>query len=1047
MTTFGEKFASVVFASGISNTLNVSRNTKEPMNIEMPNYLADVIQNAILDLTGANGTTEVKPLEDNLMSWHKILKIGVSDVDPNKVLGINITRTPLGDVSCGTKLFPHERHQLLDSRCGKLGIPYGILTFSAKVKFETKGGQRAIPGKLGIEEMLSQLTGLVNRGWIDKEGCAWKCIYAHYHDEGFMVFIPKTATEIKTIYDLGITVMNDAKAMKYAKRVLASHPGGMIEGTYVSDYSVSNGYVYVHRLNNGELIQTLNYDMSLLSPEEVKVVDGKILSNLKGYTDCALTVFGQFGLGKGIASPNDNVEYDIIIYGSKHKVMLSGGDKSIYIGKISDVAAHPLVMDSQTMVNAGFYEENLSPRLGINHLDELARAIFSSGEYQLRELVAGFVRSQDARWTPGGSEWPIVRALKSDIGLRTMPVLIRRLVKIVMEGSKDVAIGRVPMKGAGIRVYVRDNPALTNADGSLTLSEDKMVEDRKADPSGLHYVCIPDAPQGEVLIYRNPNTTSREMMIVYNYHYPELMKYVGQGWAFLGADAGEILDPLNGGDMDDNIGVIWDTQFLGKWDTMSYPVVARIEEASEYVPLVTEHAKKNIKVWKEGSSVWNFKTFHDQLQVMTAFGVSLGVFINRGMLDSLLSGEHKEIALKSLHNRTCVFPEGFKAPSLGDLDELLGKGIIDVEQEYVPTAEGFVNMAIQWLEARPNYMASRAMTNSDKIIDWTVAHKGNKSIVDELVIEAAMVEDTPVFPISYASRIPAKRKLAGDYILVPTKQCEALSKLRAYRDGIFAEVKKFEFLLAKTMPKALNDIYPEDEGLREMMLAIRGWWNRNLQEARVDGILTPEGYSRVANGWDEKISTDSLDGKSEETIHHIGLLDLFTYQVVEINADQVTLSDQKWSSEVGVKFAISWLNHVYSRKIDLEQTEGRSFSDGVPNWMLNLVFDGLEERGLTGQVEFLNLNHWAKDNILEPVIIRAKKDGMCVLKSNGRRITSKPCWTLPDGEYVMSPAGVVVVEEADPELHSDWKSNQVATISAGAFPVDMERTSSISHWN
>ena len=1037
MAKSGQKLANV-FASTKDNQVSA----EETMN-GIPSYFAGNIQGVLLDmLIGQVDKVEPAVLDESLLAWHKILQIGISKNDSTKVLGKNLTRRETGVGE--EKLYHHERHQLLDSRCAKLGIQYGIMTFTSSDSFETRGGQVVIPGEEGHREMIRQVSAFVNRGWKDKTtGISWKCIYAQYHEEGFMIFVPKDC-QVNTIQDLGLTISNDAKAMKYAKRIFAAHSGGMIEGAFVSEHDVPTGHVLTHRLNNGELVRTLVYDISLLSKDETSVVDGKILSNIKGFTNCALTVFGDFGLGKGIASPNDYVDYDIVIYGAKTRVRLSD-DKSIYIGKISDVALHPLTMDPQTMVNAGFYELDLVPRLGIAHLDMLAKTLFSPGEYNVRELVSGLVRNQDSKWIPDAPDWPLIRALKLDIGVKIMPVLMRRLTNLVMAGSKDVSIGRVPMEGAGIRVYVRDNPAMTLPDGSVDLSLDKMFQDACED-EGLDndsqiipWVCIPDAPVGMVLIYRNPNTTSREMMIVYNYHYPELMEYVGQGWAFLGADAGAILSPLNGGDMDDNIGVIWDRAFLAKWKTMDYPVQERIEEQTEYVPLVTEHTVTNNRVWKEGSSTWNFKTFYDQLGTVLDFGVSLGTFINRGMLDSLLSGENKGIALKSLREGTFVKPENFDAPSLGDLDALLGQEILDVYQEYNPDLQGFVNMSINWLNERPDYMAAFAMTNSDKIIDWTVAHKGNKSIVDDLVKQAAVIEQTPVFPVSYAGRIPAKRKLAGNYLLVWTKQCLALKALRDYRDAVLAEVKRFEFLLAKPFPEVVNNRYPEDEGLQGMMKAVRVWWTKSLQSARVNGVLTSEGYAKVANGWDEKITKDELSGEdemSETVIHHQGLLDLFTYQILDMGTNPVTLSDREWSSEIKVKLAFSWLNYVYTRKIDPDKVVlGQSYSDGVPNWMLNLVFDALEEMGITGQVEFLSLNYWAKKNLTEPVIIKSLKNGMCILKSNNRVITTRPTWTLPDGEYVMSPSGVVVVTESILELHSDWKPNQVKEIASGNFPA------------
>jgi len=47
---------------------------------------------------------------------------------------------------------------------------------------------------------------------------------------------------------------------------------------------------------------------------------------------------------------------------------------------------------------------------------------------------------------------------------------------------------------------------------------------------------------------------------------------------FFGADAGEILGKLNGGDMDDMLFCFWGTEYLEKFRQMHYPVQPRIKD-------------------------------------------------------------------------------------------------------------------------------------------------------------------------------------------------------------------------------------------------------------------------------------------------------------------------------------------------------------------------------------------------------------------------------------------------------------------------------------
>ena len=207
MAKSGQKLANV-FASTKDNQVSA----EETMN-GIPSYFAGNIQGVLLDmLIGQVDKVEPAVLDESLLAWHKILQIGISKNDSTKVLGKNLTRRETGVGE--EKLYHHERHQLLDSRCAKLGIQYGIMTFTSSDSFETRGGQVVTPGEEGHREMIRQVSAFVNRGWKDKTtGISWKCIYAQYHEEGFMIFVPKDC-QVNTIQDLGFTISNDAKAMK-----------------------------------------------------------------------------------------------------------------------------------------------------------------------------------------------------------------------------------------------------------------------------------------------------------------------------------------------------------------------------------------------------------------------------------------------------------------------------------------------------------------------------------------------------------------------------------------------------------------------------------------------------------------------------------------------------------------------------------------------------------------------------------------------------------------------------------------------------------------
>ena len=991
-------------------------------------YIHEMIKGVITTLGGGRtDANQLVPLTESRLAWIKMMKVNTGK---SKKKTKYITRRPY-DKACGRKynadfdFMEHERHQILDDLFAARDAHYGIITFEAA-------------GKAESEDLMRVITVLVQRGYRDsRTGISWKCIYGQYHGDGFLVFANKESG-IKTLEDLGITAVDDTKTNKYVKRIMASHPGGMIKATYVQDFPVHNGHVWIHKLNNGQLIRTLDYNMDLLGPVETAIVDGKVVCNIKGFTNCSWTGFAPFGVLKGTASPNDALDYDIISYGTKDKVKLIGS-KDLYIGKLTDVALHPLTMDAQTMVNAGYYAPNLVPRLGKEYIDKITQILCNPDEAGIRDLVAGLVRSEDSKWEAGVErpEWPLIRAIKSGIGCKSMPVLFRRLTNLLFETTHDVARGRVPMEGVGIRVYVRDNPRMTNPDGSIDVRLDGLFDSFN---NGLRNVCIPDAPEGRVMIYRNPNTNSHEMMLVNNIHVPELMVYAGEGWAFLGADAGEILDPLNGGDMDDNIGVIWDKEFMAKYETMYYPIQPRITE-KELAIKPTAIQLNNDQTWMGRGKNWNFNVLLRQLESMCEFGVSLGTFINRGMLDTLLSGENGDNAFFDLNDGKYILPKGFTPPSVDVLDELLGRKVLDVTQTYVPTLSGFIDICKQWLINKPDFITARAMSNADKVIDWTQAGKGNRDLVMELVEDASWAEATPVFPVSYEQRIPAKRKAAGDYILVWTLQCRAIQALKEHRDAALAELKRMETLIVRPLSTLLDGRYMTDQNVVDYAQNLRSWWVASLANAKTEeGGLNPLVYKQIADGWDKPILHVPSMGRPGELLeteeHHIGLQDLFNYRYESMTLGMpksVKLSKDKLSKDFQVRLVIAWLNTVYTRK-----SGEYGISDGVPNWMLNILFDAYEELGMTGQVEFLVLTYWAKKNISEPVVVTALENGMVMIKETGKIITKIPSWTLPDGDYLMSPAGVIVVQEAHPELRSDWKPGEVINVADGQFGYDAD---------
>jgi len=115
-----------------------------------------------------------------------------------------------------------------------------------------------------------------------------------------------------------------------------------------------------------------------------------------------------------------------------------------------------------------------------------------------------------------------------------------------------------------------------------------------------------------------------------------------------------------------------------------------------------------------------------------------------------------------------------------------------------------------------------------------------------------------------------------------------------------------------------------------------------------------------------------------------------------------------------------------------------SVSDGILiSEILHDILDAEEELGLTGQVEFIDLNGYARKKLASGDRMLVKAEGGHIFHlSNGRELSQRPNPTIPDGSYMMSDKGIIHVADAVPELKSNFKSQHVAALAACGFEFD-----------
>jgi hypothetical protein len=165
-----------------------------------------------------------------------------------------------------------------------------------------------------------------------------------------------------------------------------------------------------------------------------------------------------------------------------------------------------------------------------------------------------------------------------------------------------------------------------------------------------------------------------------------------------------------------------------------------------------------------------------------------------------------------------------------------------------------------------------------------------------------------------------------------------------------------------------------------------------------------------------------------------GLIDFYANQF-SVSGNVLNISGRPWSVETRRKLGIHWLNSVYTRNADPligDDNFTQSVGDGVPNFILDDVLSAEEDLGLTGWVAFVDLNGYAKRRLRQPVAVKVF-GGSVLHRSNDRLLSRTPDLTIPNGSYMMSPKGVIHVYESVPELHSNYKSAQVALIASEDF--------------
>jgi hypothetical protein len=923
----------------------------------------------------------------------------------------------------------HETRQILDDLMPE-GCQYGIVSFES-------GGSKA------QRKEMRKTAEWLTHGWTC-DGIRYRCIYGHVPDDGFMLFVTANST-VTSIEDLGLSVSSDPKAAKRVRRFFAAH-SQMCKGRIVDSIPADDnlGMAYAVQLADGQLITVLDFNMDLLDEAQISLKEGSGTCSLPGFDGAIATFGGLMGQGKGITAHNQLVwKWDVVLYDSKKEAIFQNGN--FYFGVLSHTGLHPFKMDLQTLTNTGLYEDHLVTQAGLARMDELAELYSSDDEDRIISDFASTVRAVDSVADDDTPTWPLIRAIHLDHQSKTMPVLMRRMFNHGVQECVDITRGRVHIKN-GFRGYAFPNPLIDSPDGIPIVANDTLAGIHE----GLRRVCAPDAPEGRIAAGRSPNTHSGEIMELWNVHLPELMDYKGQGRVFFGRDAGEILVHFNGGDMDDMIFVFWGEEYLAKFRTMSYPVQPRIKV--QRAAAQSEYGQLNKKRWKGIGPRWTPNVFYEQLKEFERGSESLGSFINRGWIDTLLSGEHRAAINACLEEKRYALPTNFQAPSHEKLIEHVGPEILECVGVYDVTKEGFVEVCKAFNALKDDFVTAMAMSNSDVVIDWLQMKKGSKSAVLQLIDNSMKALKTPFFPMCFASRVPRERREAGDYILVETKLCRALDILKARRDQLLEDNRQLEHLIKRPMAQALLKAYPADDRIIRIASQLTSWWRRQFDIARreFNGVVPPQTFKDAAYGSWDAIEVALPNGQiAMKEIWRPGLLDLYLNPFDESAPGVLEpRGEQPRSVIMRRQIAIHLANSRYTddREPNIND-DGYTVSvgDGILiNEIINDILDAEEELGITGHIEFIELTAYARKKLVDgdQLVVKAV-NGNVLHMGNDRPLSKNARPSLPNGTYLMNHMGIIRVSDAVPELKSNYLTRTVAQRESG-FTFDADPTVSRS---
>jgi hypothetical protein len=273
--------------------------------------------------------------------------------------------------------------------------------------------------------------------------------------------------------------------------------------------------------------------------------------------------------------------------------------------------------------------------------------------------------------------------------------------------------------------------------------------------------------------------------------------------------------------------------------------------------------------------------------------------------------------------------------------------------------------------------------------------------------------------------------------------CDALEALAMERDKHIETARQTEWTLVHGLPSTIDACYPEHLLPPKEAYALRQQWIACITGAQQTFPGSDDWYAIAAEGRDYTVRLTPKDPDWDAAAARRGERQEKPMHFTGFNAYYLFDADGRRRSDLDRQvLAVGLYRYIYDRNVSPKADEAgftETYKDGLPDCVLRDLFAAYEDAGLTGLVAYVKLDPRAarrleRTSSATPVTLVTGMDATWVLeRQNGLKVGTLPArLDIPEGSYLMSPKGVIVVRESDQSLHSRFTVDRAAKRAAGA---------------